>query len=153
MPKSFRRNLISITALLLLALVAAACGGAQQPTALPEPTPTAAPEAADVWQTVQQRGKIVVGTSADYPPFAFYNEKFQIDGFDVALMQAIGERLGVEVEFNDFAFDGLGHALVLGQIDVAIAAISVTPERQELVDFSDIYYVGAELCWLRPIAL
>ncbi len=86
----------------------------------------------------------MVGTSADYPPFAFYDDKFQLDGFDIALMKAIGEKLGVEVEFNDFAFDGLGNALQLGQIDAAIAAISVTPERQELVDFSDVYYVGAD---------
>ena len=75
------------------------------------------PEVQDVWANVQQAGKIVVGTSADYPPFAFYNNKFQIDGFDIALMNAIGEKLGVKVEFNDFAFDGFGGALQLGQIE------------------------------------
>jgi polar amino acid transport system substrate-binding protein len=145
MTKITHRSFIALVALLLLALLVAACGGSQeQPTATPLPTPTTAPPAGDVWQNVQQAGKIVVGTSADYPPFAFYNEKFQIDGFDIALMRAIGEKLGVEVEFNDFAFDGLGHALLLGQIDAAIAAITVTPERQELADFSNIYYVGAD---------
>ncbi len=147
MTRILHRNLIVIAVLVLFALVVAACGGSQQqPTAAPEPTPepTTAPGLGDVWAEVQQSGKIVVGVSADYPPFAFYNEKFQLDGFDIALMNAIGERLGVEVEFNDFAFDGLGQALVLGQIDTAIAAITITPERQELVDFSDVYYVGAD---------
>jgi ABC-type amino acid transport substrate-binding protein/heat shock protein HslJ len=145
MTRITHHSFIVLVALVLLALFVAACGGSQQqPTAVPEPTPTTAPAVTDVWANVQQAGKIVVGTSADYPPFAFYNDKFQIDGFDVALMNAIGERLGVQVEFNDFAFDGLGHALQLGQIDAAIAAISVTPERQELVDFSSIYYVGAD---------
>ncbi len=147
MTKTSHRTFIATAVLVLLALLVAACGGSQQqPTVAPEPTPapTTAPELMDVWAKVQQSGKIVVGTSADYPPFASYNERFQLTGFDIALMQAIGEKLGVEVEFNDFAFDGLGHALLLGQIDAAIAAISVTPERQELVDFSNIYYVGAD---------
>ena len=145
MTKITHRSFIAMVALLLLALVVAACGGSQaQPTDTPAPPPTTAPEAGDVWQNVQQAGKIVVGTSADYPPFAFYDDNFQIDGFDIALMNAIGEKLGVAVEFKDHAFDGLGSALVLGQIDAAIAAISVTPERQELVDFSNIYYVGSD---------
>ncbi len=145
MKKIPHRNLMALVALLLLALMAAACGGTQQqPTATPAPTPTAVPQVVDVWQNVQQAGKIVVGTSADYPPYAFYNEKFQLDGFDIALMNAIGERLGFQVVFNDFAFDGLGSALQLGQIDAAIAAISVTPERQEMIDFSNVYYVGAD---------
>ena len=50
----------------------------------------------------------MVGTAADYPPFESYDENFRIAGFDVALMRALGDELGVEVEFKDFAFDGLG---------------------------------------------
>lgn len=128
----------------------------------PSPTPTVAPAAtgeptgeateadtgalvtpaADAWQTVQQRGRLIVGTSADYPPFAFYTEDFELDGYDIALARLLGERLGVEVEFKDMAFDGLGGALRVGQIDAAIAAISVTDQRREQVDFSNIYFVG-----------
>jgi polar amino acid transport system substrate-binding protein len=67
-----------------------------------------------------------------------------IDGFDVALMNEIGRRLGVQVEFRDFAFDGLGSALTLGQIDAAIAAVSVTSERESYVDFSNVYFVGQD---------
>lgn len=56
-------------------------------------------------------------------------EEFQPGGFDPGAMRAIGEQLGVEVEFVNLAFDGLGQALVLGQVDAAISAISETPER------------------------
>ena len=88
-----------------------------------------------------QSGTIRAGTSADYPPFEAYNDNFQLEGFDIALMQNIAEKLGLNVEFKDMAFDGLGDALAINQIDLAIAAISVTPERDLEVDFSNIYYV------------
>jgi polar amino acid transport system substrate-binding protein len=88
---------------------------------------------------------MVAGTSADYPPFEYVAaETFQLDGFDIAIMREIGRRLGVEVEFRDMAFDGLKDALQLNQIDVAIAALSVTPERMAVVDFTNVYYVGAD---------
>lgn len=135
-----------IAALVILAAVILAACGAQQPTATPVPTPEPATPTPipDAWSRIQQAGKMVVGTSADYPPFEFYDSNFKFDGFDIALMGEIGKKLGVEIEFNDFAFDGLGGALFLGQIDAAISAISVTAEREELVDFSSVYYVGEE---------
>jgi polar amino acid transport system substrate-binding protein len=96
------------------------------------------------WETIQARGKIIVGLSADYPPFEYYNPQFQIEGFDPALMKEISKKLGVQVEFLDFAFEGLGSALSIGQIDAAISAISVTPERQAAVAFSSIYMVSQD---------
>jgi polar amino acid transport system substrate-binding protein len=105
---------------------------------------TPVPGGDDSWTSVQRAGVIVVGTSLDYPPFTYKNAQFQPDGFDIALMRAVAGRLGVQPDFRDMAFDGLGGALVLGQIDSAIAAISVTPEREEQVDFSNIYYVSED---------
>jgi polar amino acid transport system substrate-binding protein len=57
--------------------------------------------------------------------------------------------LGVEVEFNDFAFNGLLDALQLGQFDAAIAAISVTPDRKQVVDFTNMYFVGDDAALAR----
>jgi len=121
----------------LLGLLTGACAA----TVTPEPTPT--PLADPTWERVQSTGRLMVGTSGDYPPFASYNDQYHLDGFDVALIQAIGRELGLRVELNDFAFEGLGAALGLGQVDLAIAAISVTDERQARTDFSSVYYVGA----------
>jgi len=98
-------------------------------------------EADDSLAKVQSAGKIVIGTSADYPPFEYYVSNFQIDGFDIALMNEVANRLGVQPEYRNFAFDGLNEALQLGQIDAAIAAISVTPDREAEVDFTNTYYV------------
>jgi ABC-type amino acid transport substrate-binding protein len=101
------------------------------------------------WERIKAAGKIVVGTSADYPPFEYYTPDFKMDGFDVALMREIGKQLGVTVQFRDMAFDGLLDALQLGQIDMAMAAISTTPERDAVVDFTDVYYVGEDAVLAR----
>ena len=110
-----------------------------------EPTFTSTAEAVGggVWERIQASGTIIVGTSADYPPFEYYADETHLDGFDIALMDAIAQRLGLQVQYKDFAFEGLTGALQLGQIDIAIAAISVTPEREAIVDFSDVYFVGS----------
>ena len=56
----------------------------------------------------------------------------------------IGQKLGLTVDIGDYAFDGLGTALQVNQIDVAIAAISVTDEREQFVDFSHIYFISED---------
>jgi polar amino acid transport system substrate-binding protein len=119
----------------------------------PEPTPTApVVQADDSWEKVRAAGKIVVGTSADYLPFEYYVAESQLDGFDIALMNEIGRRMGVPPEYHNIAFDGLGNALQLKQIDTAIAAISMTPERAAVVDFSNIYLVSEDAILAAPQA-
>jgi ABC-type amino acid transport substrate-binding protein len=52
----------------------------------------------DSWQVVQQAGILRVGTAADYPPFEYYNENYELDGFDIALIKQIGQKLGLQVD-------------------------------------------------------
>jgi polar amino acid transport system substrate-binding protein len=141
-------NTAKILVGVLVALVLIACAavaGYFVWTQFLKPESKEPPAVADEsWEKVRTAGKIVVGTSADYPPFEYYAGEFQIDGFDVALMNEIAQRLGVQAEYRDFAFDGLSNALQLRQIDAAIAAISVTPERQSVVDFSNVYLAGQD---------
>lgn len=117
-----------------------------EPDATTEVTSTAESTPIDdlVWDEIQARGEIIVGTAANYPPFEYYNENFEIDGLDIAIIQEIGRRLGLDVELRDMAFDGLGNALQVNQIDLAISAISVTRERAQVVDFSNVYYVSTD---------
>jgi polar amino acid transport system substrate-binding protein len=145
---------------LLVAVMVSACGSPQPtptpaPIKPPAPTSTTVPAVVptkaqpaqptdDSWNKVKAAGKLLVGTSADYAPFESYNAQYQIDGFDIALIKEVAQQLGITAELNDFAFDGLGAAVNLGQVDTAIAAISVTPERQALVDFSNIYYASTD---------
>jgi polar amino acid transport system substrate-binding protein len=87
---------------------------------------------------------LVVGTSADYPPFEYIDEDGNYAGFDIAMMEEIGERLGMEIEWQDIAFDGLIGSLQSDKIDAIIAAMSATPDREEQVDFTDPYFIGAD---------
>ena len=122
-----------ILAGLTLWLLAGACS----PSATLEPTA----HVDSTWERVQSKGRIIVGTTGDYAPFEYYNAEYRLDGFDVALIREVAERLGLRVELHDYAFDGLGAALAIGQVDAVIAAISVTDEREALVDFTDVYHV------------
>jgi ABC-type amino acid transport substrate-binding protein len=93
-----------------------------------------------VWDRVSSAGKIIFGTTLDYAPFESYDQNFQPFGFDIALAREIGARLGLQVEFRDMPFDYMISSVQSGQVDAGIAALSVTPDRQEMVDFSYIYF-------------
>jgi ABC-type amino acid transport substrate-binding protein/heat shock protein HslJ len=146
-----------LIAILLLAMVVAGCSS---PTPTPEmttpsPVPPTATQTAppDVsWQTVQESGVLRVGTTADYPPFEYRNEQLELEGFDIELIQQIGQKLNLKVELTDFPFDNLPASVAIGQIDVAIGALSVTPERQAIANFSNVYFAGSDAVLSRPDA-
>jgi len=98
---------------------------------------------------IKDKGEIVVGTSADYPPFEFVNESGEYDGFDVALFREIGNRMGVEVKIQDMEFSVLISALKQGKIDAIIACMTVTPERDEQVDFTIPYYNSGDAVLIK----
>lgn len=84
---------------------------------------------------------LTVGTNAAFEPFEMMAEDGKtIIGFDVDLINAIAEDQGLEVEMVNMEFDGLVMAVQNGQLDAAIAGMSVTPERQEQVAFTNTYY-------------
>jgi arginine/lysine/histidine transporter system substrate-binding protein len=84
-------------------------------------------------------GKIVVGMSADYPPFEFKQGE-QIVGFDADLAKEIGKELGVEVELKDMAYSMLFNALDQGEIDLILSTVTISEERSKSFDFSIPYY-------------
>ena len=135
--------------LMAAALMVATLTPAAPAVAAPAVGASAAQTDGDDWARVKAAGKIVVGVSADYPPFEFYDSNYQLDGFDIALFKAIAQQLGITVEFNDFAFDGLLTTVRLKQVDAAISAISVTANRRQLVDFSNLYYVGSDAALVK----
>lgn len=101
---------------------------------------------------IKKAGKIVVGTSADYPPYEFHkevNKKDEIVGFDIEIAKAIAKDLGVTLEIKDMKFDGLLAALESGNVDFIISGMTPTPERQASVDFTKIYYTAVQTAVVR----
>ena len=94
--------------------------------------------------TVIAADKLVVGTSADYPPYEFMDKQGNFAGFDMDLIRAIGEKLGREIKFVDMGFDTLIAALQKEKVDVVIAAMQATEERAKKVDFSIVYHTIAD---------
>ncbi len=89
-----------------------------------------------------------VGTSADFPPFE-YIENGQFVGFDMDLIREIAKIAGFEVKFVDMSFDSLIPALRAGQIDIAIAGMTITDERKQVVDFSIPYWTADQSIVVR----
>lgn len=94
-------------------------------------------------EDIQNKGTLILGTSADYPPYEFHatiDGKDEIIGMDISLAQAIADELGVELQIEDLGFDALLPALEAGSVDMVLAGMSPTPEREKSVSFSKIYY-------------
>ena len=81
---------------------------------------------------------LLVGTSSDNPPYEFMKNG-EIVGFDIDLINAISKDLGKNIEFRDMDFHGLVAALSSNNVDLVIAGMSITPERQKHVIFSNPY--------------
>lgn len=106
----------------------------------------------DVVAKIKQNGKIVMGTSAEYPPYEFHKidgSSDEIVGIDVEIAKAIAEKLGVELEIKDMAFDGLIAALNVGEMDFVIAGMAATEERAKAVDFSKPYNEQGQVLLVR----
>lgn len=88
-------------------------------------------------------GVLNVGTNAEFPPFEYVNDNGEPDGFDIALIKAVGEKLGVTVQVDNMEFASLVSSIGT-KIDVSIAGMTVTEERKNAVDFSDPYYEAVQ---------
>lgn len=90
---------------------------------------------------IQNKGKLVLGTASGYPPFEFVSVENNgaVIGIDVAFAQAIADQLGVKLEVQDMAFSELVTSLSMGNCDIVIAGMPETPEKAEVVDFSNVY--------------
>ncbi|MBR5336743.1 MAG: transporter substrate-binding domain-containing protein [Lachnospiraceae bacterium] len=94
--------------------------------------------------TSYPNGKIVMGTNAEFPPYEFI-EDGQVIGIDADMMQAIADKLGMDLKIENMEFDSIIGAVQSGKIDVGVAGMTVTEDRKKNVDFSDTYYTGRQV--------
>ena len=117
------KKILMLMFCVVMALALAGCGGSKEK------------EAASA-------GKVLkVATDANFPPFEFYQEQSKVHtGFDIALTKAVAKQMGYEkVEFVNVHFKDILTGLQDKKYDMAVAALSITPERARQVDFSEAY--------------
>ena len=119
------KKLLMVLMRLMLLVMAAGCGGSGEK------------------KSAEQPKVLKVGTEPTFAPFEFQEKgSKEFVGFDMDLIRAIGKQLNMQVEIQNMGFDALIPALNAGNIDVAAAGMSITPDRQKAVDMSDPYYVS-----------
>ncbi len=105
------------------------------------------PEATDdSLQRVLDAGEITFAMSGGYPPFNFFTADDVLTGFDVEIGQAVAQRIGVEYTPVTTDWSGIVEGLRSGRYDGIFGSMAITPQRLEVVSFSDPYYFsGAQL--------
>jgi len=87
---------------------------------------------------------LLVGTNAEFPPFEYINNDGKEDGFDIALIKAIGKEMGYDVTIKNMEFKSLIASITTGGLDASIAGMTITEDRKQSVDFSDAYYTATQ---------
>lgn len=127
-----------------LSLLAACSGGSSASPSPSAPAPSASAPAESGLTTVEA-GKLHMSTNAAFPPYEMVKDDGTFEGIDVEVAGAIAEKLGLELVVDDMGFDAALLAAQNGQSDIVMAGVSVTPDRQEVMDFSDSYATGIQV--------
>ncbi len=89
--------------------------------------------------------QLIMGTNAYFPPYEFYDDNGKIVGIDAEIAALIADKLGMKLVIEDMEFDSIITAVTTGKIDMGMAGMTVTPDRQQSVDFSTSYATGKQV--------
>ncbi len=135
MKKSGIGLIVAVAVVILLAVVLA-LKQAPEPAATPEPA--------------EEVPILKVGSDVAFPPFEWQDEQTgEIKGFDMDLIRAIAEEMGMKAEIINTAWDGIIPGLLNGNYDVIISAMTITDERAQSVNFSDPYFTAGQVIVVR----
>ncbi len=141
-----------ILALTMCTAMLTACGGGSSTTtsstgsAAPAPTTSAATSeaGADEGYKLVKEGTLTMATNAQFPPYEYYDGQ-EIIGIDADIAKAIADKMGLELKIEDMEFDSIITAVSTGKADLGLAGMTVDPDRQKNVDFSDPYATGVQV--------
>ena len=154
------KKALSLMTAAALVLSLAACGStassaASSEAASPEAassdaasSETASSEAASETETAElstvEPGKLIMSTNAAFPPYEMTTDSGEFEGIDIETAQAIADKLGLELQIDDMDFDAALLAVQQGKADMVMAGVTVTDERQNVMDFTDSYATGIQ---------
>jgi polar amino acid transport system substrate-binding protein len=104
----------------------------------------------DALARVKSAGKIVVSTDPNYPPQSLLNEDNQFEGFDIDVATEIAKRLGVKAEFLATDFSAVTAGNWANRWDMSVGSVTITPERSQVLDFTQPYYYTPAQMATRP---
>lgn len=128
-----KKFITSIFLIIIIGAISVGCGKKQQPM--------------DLYDSIQQRGKIVVGVQENIPPFSYKNADGQYQGFEVDIAKRIAKALlGNEnaIEFIPVETSNRISILNSGRADIIVATMTITNNRRNIVDFTDPYYIAGQ---------
>ena len=99
----------------------------------------------DAAYTTVTEGKLTMSTNASFPPYEMVADDGSFEGIDIEVAGAIAEKLGLELQVDDMGFDAALQAAQTGKSDMVMAGVTVTEERQSVMDFSDTYANGVQV--------
>lgn len=129
-----KKGLLSIITLSII-LVLAACGSSDENASDNNNNP----ENKSLYENIQDKGEILVGTEGTYPPFTFHDDEGKLTGFDVEITREVADRIGVEVVFKETKWDSIFAGLNSERFDMIANQVGINPERKEKYDFTDTY--------------
>ena len=149
------KKALSLMAAAALVLSLAACGSTASSAASSEAvssdaasSETASSEAASETETAElstvEPGKLIMSTNAAFPPYEMTTDSGEFEGIDIETAQAIADKLGLELQIDDMDFDAALLAVQQGKSDMVMAGVTVTDERQNVMDFTDSYATGIQ---------
>ena len=149
MKKISRRSFLAAAGLSVAALALTACGGSSASTASSVASSAASSEAASTSATAGElttveAGKLTMATNATFPPYEMTTDAGEFEGIDIEAAQAIADKLGLELQIDDMDFDAALLSVQQGKADIVMAGVTVTDERQKVMDFSDTYAEGIQ---------
>ena len=149
-----------LTALLMgtaMVLSLAACGGSASSAASSEAASSEAASSEETSEAASEEttdeaaalttvnaGKLTMSTNAAFPPYEMTTDSGDFEGIDIDVAAAIAEKLGLELQVDDMDFDAALLAAQSGKSDMVMAGVTVTDERQKVMDFSDTYAEGIQ---------
>lgn len=150
------KKVLSVLLAASLALGMTACGStasseaasepaASESTASSEAAADATSDTASAEVTTVEPGKLIMSTNAAFPPYEMTADDGSFEGIDVEIAGAIAEKLGLELQIDDMDFDAALLAAQTGKSDMVMAGVTVTEDRQTVMDFSDSYAAGIQV--------
>ena len=144
------KKILAMAMAVVMALGLSACGGnnsAASSSAAGSVSGSASGSASngDAAFTTVTPGKLTMSTNASFPPYEMVADDGSFEGIDIEVAGAIAQKLGLELQVDDMGFDAALQAAQTGKSDMVMAGVTVTEERQAVMDFSNSYANGVQV--------